>query len=621
MRFLYPLGFLGLIGIPVLVLVYIIKNRYTEKIISSTYIWTMSERFLKRRVPISKIANIISLILQILAVIFISFAITQPVIVIPGAAHSYCFVIDASGSMNITQNGKTRFDIAKERIDEMIDKSKNGSDYTLICMGGSDQMYENILDKKTAKQKLSELNVGYESPDAAHALEKAQVKFNKNPSMLIYLFTDKDYTQSDNVTVVNVAKDVDNYAIKDVSYEHSGSKLRITGTAVSYLGESDVTVQLYFDGESEKYDSKEVKADGAGAQFEFVCDKASFGFFTVALEGKDALVLDDEIVVYDVAYQNISDILLVSDSPFFMRAALASVGINKVDFKTTDEYEGNTGYGLYIFDTFMPEKLPEDGAVWFIDPKSTLAGTNFSFQGEVAPRTDANYSTSTESMVMTLLDGIVDATDKIHAYKSFTVNRYDKCRLNGKFYELAYCDGDTPILFAGTNAYGNREAVFAFDIHNAQLALLGDLPLLVKNLINFSFPTTIIAETNYYCGDTVLINAFAACTDIRIELPSGARDGIIPSETICEYKLTEVGVYKIVLVMKDKSERSINVFASLPETERSPFTMGSVFSITGTPETEFTDGLVDILLYIFIILAVLAVADYGLYCYEQYQLR
>ncbi|MCH5350973.1 MAG: BatA and WFA domain-containing protein [Clostridiales bacterium] len=619
MRFLYPLGFLGLIGIPVLVLIYIIKNRYTEKIIASTYIWTMSERFLKRRVPISKIANIISLILQILAVIFISFAITQPVIVTPGAAHSYCFVVDASGSMNITQNGKTRFDIAKDRIAEMIDDAKNGSDFTLICMGGSDQMYEYIVDKKTAKQKLSEFTVGYESPDAANAIRLAQSKFNDNPSMLTYFFTDKDYNQANNVTIVNVAKDVDNYAIKDIAYELLGSRLKITGTAVSYLGESDVTVEVYFDGESEAYDSVSVTADGDGTDFEFVCDKASFGFFTVALADKDALLLDNEVVVYDVAYQNISDVLLVSESPFFLRAALASVGVNKVEFITPDEYEGNTGYGLYIFDTFMPEKLPEDGAVWFIDPKSTLAGTNFSFQGEVEPRAAARYSTSTETTVMTLLDGIVDATDKVNANKTFSVNSYDKCRINGEYYELAYCDNN-PILFVCTNTYGNREAVFAFDIHNAQLALSVDLSILVKNLINFSFPT-MITDTNYFCGDTVTINVIASCTDIRIELPSGAEDGLIPSGTVCEYKLPEVGVYKFVLVMSDKSERSINVFASLPEEERLPFMTGSAFSITGTPQNELTDGITDTLLYILIILAVLAVADYGLYCYEQYQLR
>lgn len=89
MSFLYPLGFLGLLAIPVLILIYIIKNKYTEQVVASTYLWTLSERFLKRKNPVNKITGIISLILQILAVTAISFAIAHPVFTMRGAAEDY----------------------------------------------------------------------------------------------------------------------------------------------------------------------------------------------------------------------------------------------------------------------------------------------------------------------------------------------------------------------------------------------------------------------------------------------------------------------------------------------------------------------------------------------------
>ena len=47
MSFLYPLGLLGLIGIPILIIIYIIKTKYTEQTVASTYLWLLSERFLK----------------------------------------------------------------------------------------------------------------------------------------------------------------------------------------------------------------------------------------------------------------------------------------------------------------------------------------------------------------------------------------------------------------------------------------------------------------------------------------------------------------------------------------------------------------------------------------------
>ncbi|MCH5162654.1 MAG: BatA and WFA domain-containing protein [Clostridiales bacterium] len=622
MTFAYPLGFLGLIGIPVLILIYIIKNRYTEKVIPSTYIWTMSEKFLKRRVPISKIAGIISLILQILIVVFISFAIAQPSIVLKGAARSYCFVIDASGSMNVEQDGKTRFEIAKDKIVEIIDDSAIGSDYTLIYSGSSAKfVFEETTDKETAIQLVGELSPAHITMDETKALAAAQDYFNYNTSVDTYLLTDKEYKQTGNIKVIDVSKPADNCAITNVEFELVGGMIRITGTAVSYSGDKRVTVNLYFDDDGRLYATQTVEATAEGTEFEFYGEKSSFGFFRVALAEKDALPLDDEVVVYDVAYQNISDILLVSDSPFFMRAALASAGITKLDYILTDEYENNTGYGLYIFDSFMPEVLPDDGAVWFINPKGTLAGADFSFQGEVTPRADARYSTSTSTTVRKLLNGVVDSTDKVNAYKTFTLRNYVKCRVNSsKFYELAYCDGN-PVIFVGSNVYGNREAVFSFDVHDsAQFVLSGDLSILVKNLIDYSFPT-VIDDTTYICGEEIQINMLAACVNIRVETPSGKVDYPYTSTTICEYTLEEVGVYNIVLVMKDKTERVVNVFAELPEAERAPLAEGNSFVISGTAGNKRTDSFYDILIYLIIAITVLAVADYGLYCYEQYQLR
>ena len=81
MSFLYPLGLLGLIGVPILIIIYIIKNKYTEQVIASTYLWALSEKFLKKRLPINKLVGIISLILQIITVILVSFALAHPVLI------------------------------------------------------------------------------------------------------------------------------------------------------------------------------------------------------------------------------------------------------------------------------------------------------------------------------------------------------------------------------------------------------------------------------------------------------------------------------------------------------------------------------------------------------------
>lgn len=161
MSFLYPLGLLGLIGVPILIIIYIIKNKYTEQTVSSTYLWLLSERFLKKKRPISKLSGIVSLILQILIVIAISLSIAQPSFVIPGGAGEYCFILDASGSMNTVQDGKTRFDTAKSEIGSMIRSAPNGSRYTLIYVGNGTTrvLYERSSDKDIALELLDETTV------------------------------------------------------------------------------------------------------------------------------------------------------------------------------------------------------------------------------------------------------------------------------------------------------------------------------------------------------------------------------------------------------------------------------------------------------------------------------
>ena len=154
MSLYYPFGLLGLIGIPVLIVIYIIKSKYTEQTVSSTYLWELSERFLKKRKRVSKLTGIISLILQILVVAAASLLIAHPVFTIPNAADDYYFILDGSASMNMTDGGETRFERAQREITSIIDSSYNGSTYSLVFVGeNTDVMFEALLKGTGGKER------------------------------------------------------------------------------------------------------------------------------------------------------------------------------------------------------------------------------------------------------------------------------------------------------------------------------------------------------------------------------------------------------------------------------------------------------------------------------------
>ncbi|MBR2296357.1 MAG: BatA domain-containing protein, partial [Clostridia bacterium] len=97
MDFIQALGFLGLLAIPIIILIYILKSKYVSKPVSSTFIWKRSLKYVKNRLPINFVFSLL-LVLQILAVILATFTLTMPTI-IPFTTKDTIIILDSSASM------------------------------------------------------------------------------------------------------------------------------------------------------------------------------------------------------------------------------------------------------------------------------------------------------------------------------------------------------------------------------------------------------------------------------------------------------------------------------------------------------------------------------------------
>lgn len=645
MSFLFPLGLLGLIGVPVLIIIYIIKNKYTEQTVSATYIWTLSERFLKRKNPISFISGLISLILQILAVICISIALAHPVISLPGKAGNYCFILDSSGSMSMQNEGVTRFERGKEEIRKMIEDSANGSSYTLICSGDTmDIVFKQTEDRDRALRLLTETEASYAGNEEKDALSEAQGYFqeyaNKGFDLQVYLITDKSYSEAENVKVLNVAKGESNYALTDVSSSFTEDGLVVSGNVASYGTEKTLTVSVYADDSENPVAQTQVTAkDGMAVfdsstdesqqqteiakrsqSFEVVCANVSdYQILRVTIDSDDAFRADDEIVVYNIKHDNSFNTLIVSKTPFFLKSALEALGHRQIETVDPDDYAKApvTGYGLYIFDHCAPKAMPEDGAVWFFSPTENVEGSGFSYQGPVTYESaqGMTYNKSTATTVRKLLTGIVQS-------ETSQIVSYSKCSLNRDFTTLLSCDGN-PVLFAGSNNYGNREVVFAFSLHDSDLPLsLNYLPF-INNLLNYTFPE-IVDSSNFFCGDIVSLNVLPGCNSIRVDTPGGKSEYLDVETAISDYRLEEVGLYTVTLQigsLSASSRRTIRLYAQSPFSESAATASAGSFSLVGEPGARQPDGKFEDITFLFIILAVIFIADWMVYCYEQYQLR
>ena len=125
MSWLTPLGFLGFIGLLILLLIYILKPNYQNKFISSTFVWKLSLKYKKKKVPISKLRNILLIICQILIISSCALILAQPYIDGKNlnAEKEKVLIIDASGSMLASIEDQTRFDRAIEQAGEQVEKT------------------------------------------------------------------------------------------------------------------------------------------------------------------------------------------------------------------------------------------------------------------------------------------------------------------------------------------------------------------------------------------------------------------------------------------------------------------------------------------------------------------
>ncbi len=618
MTFTYPLGLLGLIGIPILILVYIIKSKYTEQTIASTYLWELSERFLKRKKRVSRLTGIISLILQILAVTVISLAIAHPVITVPNSAHEYCFILDGSGSMNIqvASGNLTRFDAAKKAVADQIGDAVDGSKYTLVYVGDATTVvYEKLAEKDQAKLLLNELEPACNTENFTSALGVAQSYFNENPATKTILVTDKTIGSTQNIQVIQVGERVENYAVTGVNFTHVDTDLQVTGVVTSYEGDAAVTVGLFLDGALEAADTAALTlTKGQPGAFHLETDTETYASIEVRILEADSLALDNSYIIHDVKSENSYNTLIVSERPFFIESAIRSFLNAKIDVLKPEEYNGQTGYGLYIFDSVVADSLilPTDGTVWLMNMSGSVEGAGYTVQGEMKlNRAELlETSTSSSSATQTLLDGMLG--------NDIYVTRYIKCSFYRNFTTLLSYKGN-PVVFAGTNENGTREVVFAFDLHDSNLPVLVDYSVLMRNLVSYSFPD-MVDKTNYVCGELAQVNVIANCDSIRVESPSGQIDYLNTEAATDSIHLTEVGVYTITMTVSGTA-REFYIWSALNEQERMPTQTQDSIGLQGQPNDQGTDGKYDPLTVMFILLAVLFLADWMVYCYEKYQLR
>ncbi len=611
--FLHPLGLIGLIGIPIVIIIYLLKNKYTEKVISSTYIWNLSEKFLRKKNPIHKINGLLSLILQIISILFLTLCIARPIISIKDKAKNYMFIIDSSFSMNMKNDeNETRMQRAKNEINKMVKESKNGSYYSLIYASDTSSLLVNKTNnKETIYNSLLNITTSNKSIMLDNAMELMQQYYYEDSSYDVYVLTDKDYIETSNVNVINISNNEINSTISSLSIAYgTTNNISVNGTLITYGSDLKVNISLFID--DEIINTIDVETfNGIETNFTFETKITSYSKIEAKIVNDDALIEDNNYILYSNESSSDFKTLIVSEQPTFLNNVLKILGNKSISVIKPNEYnETKTGFSLYVFDAYAPNNLPDDGTVWLFKANKNISSGGFTVQNEI------NLASGGELTLSKDTSATYKSLSKNLNGKGIYVSKYQKYSLYNDATILFEYNND-PMIFALLNNYNNREIVFSFDLHDSNFALSLDFVPLFKNLINYSIPN-FLENSNYVVGEILKLNVLPFTNSIRINSPSNISKYLnVSSSNTVSYELNEIGTYEIVLNINNNTKK-YNIFVSCNLNESKTNEVVDSILLVGENNTKTFDEKFDGLLILAIFALVVLLFDWGVYIYEQH---
>ncbi len=547
------LGFISLLSLVVLLLIYILKPNYQNQFISSTYIWKLSLKFRKRKLPTSKLRNILLIITQVLLLVTLTAIIVRPFnITKEKVDNESIIIVDASASMRTSLNNESRFnraiDLAKQKASETFDKDgtvsvviSNNKPYFLVERGTVNSRWD--IDKQLDDLKSNDLSCSYSETELSESIAICRDILVDNPNANIYIYTDTQVSFVDeSIQVVNVSKEgeynfaildayaelVDNYyqfVVELAGYGRDESvdlSLSIYGANATELDEDGVVVSLSANvdltGDAVKRvtfvnEEPETTPD-ENTIVEVISEPervSTYDSAHIELLDDDCFMSDNVFEIYGGTKENIK-VLYCSDASnsffngilYVLRDALADkYHIDFEEYKGEDENIPYKGYDLYIYEhAKLPSITPNDGIVLYADPQATVANTGFKvygyqdLEGYGVPFTQEEEHPLLNQMVV----------DNIEA------SRYTELSELDRNYEVLATLNNRPVLLY-KDLEESKIIVMLFSLHYSNLALLKEFPIFMINIFDYFLPP-IVEDNSYEVNDELKIRSRSS--EVRI---------------------------------------------------------------------------------------------------------
>jgi len=526
---------------PLVVLMYILKQKFEERQISSIYLWQQVLKDIEVNTPWQKLKKNLLLFLQLLSILFLVFALSDPYLYTGGGMHSnLVIVIDNTGSMNARYENGTRLAKAKQLAEEMISRSGTKANITLLTVGRSPRVeIGKTTDKGEAISKLRGINPGNSSGNIndSVSLVRAMIKqYEGSDSYKAVFYTDSPVNTEDlNAEVVPLASELVNVSLDYISYSDDNGKLTVLVRA-SNRSNTSLKREISLYGNDKVMDIKNVEIPaGETMSVYFEGISANAPYIWAELTEKDDLVEDNQ--VYGVLnFSKPKKVLLISTGNAFIERALSNIEGLEL-YKTNPDADIDEGYDLYIFDSTMPSILTESGSVLTVNP------TGAELQGGIA---DIATHTITKYM----------------ENANFTVSKLKDMEV--PFWaDILIKFGDNAAAISGEYK-GRKMAVIGFDLHDSDFPLTTEYPIFMYNLAAYLVGIDTEGKTSYVCGDAIDLSPNPEVTEAVVKDPEGIEYRLELAYPMLPFDNTgQYGVYELTQKI-DETEKVSSFAVNFP---------------------------------------------------------
>jgi Ca-activated chloride channel homolog len=550
--FLTPLALLlSLLAAPI-ILMYMLRLRRRELLVSSTLLWQKLLRDREANAPWQKLRRNLLLFLQLLILALLVLALTRPFIPVPTVVSgSVVVLLDGSASMQATDVELDRFTAAKSEILILINNLGGLDRMTIIQVDQTPHVLASATnDRAVLRRALDMAQPGTASGDwaaafalatgAAQGFRDARIVIVSDgglpaglpplPAETVYL----PIGQSGENLAISALATRERVPVAESSGEGSPAGGPQLFASVSNNGQIDRQALLSLSLDGALYDSRRITIPaGSSSNLTWQLPEGTAVIEARLSENEqDYLALDNVArAVHEGGAANRA-LLVTSGNLFLERIFSVLPGIELFRSSPENLATGETasGFDLYIFDGIvLPDPLPTADMLIINPPASNAL---FQVTGVFSTTTLTRLS---ESPLLQYVEWPA-------------VNVMEAKMVTAPWAQTIIGAEGGPLLLAG-EAQGQRIAILTFDLHHSDLPLRIAFPILMANITDWLNPGRAFdAPTGLQPGEPVSIRPGATTTAVTVVKPDQTSWTAAVAEADLFFTETEqLGLYQVSL--------------------------------------------------------------------------